>query len=395
MAISPHEQNRLAWMVMSLLFLGSVLNYVDRTVLGVVKPQILAELSLTNVDYGLAVNAFLITYMIVYVLGGRLADQLGSRRTFTVMVCFWSIANMLHALVQGLTGLCFFRALLGIGEGGYYPTAMRGSAQWFSSKDRAKAVGVFLCGISVGALIAPPLVAWFALKFGWRAAFLATGALGFLLIPPWILLHRRIKTRYGTADPVLRHDTETPVTVSADEDLSLAEVLRHRKYWLVLMARAVTDGAWFFYLFWMPGYFQDVRGFDLQMVGQWLWIPYLAADIGALGGAWASSRLIQLGCSVDVSRKAILIPSALLGLLGALAHFVNAPGLAIALISIALFGHLSWASNIHTVISEITPPRHLALLYGISGAAGTGVGALTQPMIGVVVDFGGYAPAFL
>ncbi len=395
MPVSPNEQNRLAWMVVSLLFLGSVLNYIDRAVLGVVKPQILAELSLTNVDYGLAVNAFLITYMILYVLGGRLADRLGSRRTFTLTICFWSIANMLHAVVQGLAGLCFFRALLGIGEGGYYPTAMRGSAEWFSAKNRAKAVGIFLCGISIGALLAPPLVAWFALHFGWRAAFLATGAMGFLLVPPWLVLHRRVRVVYGTADPAPNHDADPEVAASADEDLSLSEVLSRWKYWLVLSARALTDGAWYFYLFWMPGYFQDVRGFDLQMVGKWLWIPYLAADLGALGGAWASSLLIQRGFSVDLGRKAVLIPLALLGVLGALAHFVDAPFLAVALISVALFGHLSWASNIHTAISEITPPRHLAVLYGITGAAGTAVGALTQPLIGFMVDFGGYAPTFL
>jgi ACS family hexuronate transporter-like MFS transporter len=395
MTSTPPQQNRLAWLVVSLLFLGSVLNYVDRAVLGVVKPQILADLSLTNFDYGLAVNAFLVAYMVVYIVGGRLADRLGSRRTFTLTICFWSVANMLHAVTQGLLSLSLYRALLGVGEGGYYPTAMRGSAEWFSAENRAKAVGLFLCGVSVGALIAPPLVAWIALHFGWRAAFLFTGALGFLLIPPWLLLHRRIHQVYGTRDPAPACQPADNDNSRPDEDLSLAEVLRHWKYWFVLWARALTDGAWYFFLFWMPGYFQDVRGFDLQMVGQWLWIPYLAADLGALGGAWASSALIRRGLGVDRGRKIVLIPSAMLGVLGALAHFAGNPLLAIALISVALFGHLSWSSNIHTVISEITPKRHLAVLYGITGAAGTLVGALTQPLIGLVVDLAGYAPAFV
>jgi ACS family hexuronate transporter-like MFS transporter len=210
-----------------------------------------------------------------------------------------------------------------------------------------------------------------------------------------MLLHRRVKAVYGTADLTPGHDADCDIAAATDEELALAEVLRHGKYWLVLTARALTDGAWYFFLFWMPGYFQDVRGFDLQTVGQWLWIPYLAADFGALGGAWASSLLIQRGFSVDFGRKAVLIPSALMGSLGALAHFVEAPFLAITLISVALFGHLSWSSNIHTAISEITPPRHLAVLYGITGAAGTAVGAVTQPLIGFMVDFSGYASTFL
>ncbi|MBM3999301.1 MAG: MFS transporter [Planctomycetes bacterium] len=395
MSPPPREQRRLAWAVIGLLFLGSVLNYVDRAVLGVVKPQVMEDLKLTNVNYGWAVNAFLMTYMVVYILGGRLADQVGARRMFMITIALWSFANMLHAFTVGFASLCFFRALLGIGEGGYYPTAMRGSAEWFAPSDRAKAVGIFLCGVSVGALIAPPAVAWFAGHFGWRASFLATGAIGFLLIPPWMRLHARVRRAYGTPDPVIQHASKTVVAIDPNEDLSASEALVRHKYWLVLMARAIPDSAWWFFLFWMPGYFQDVRHFDLKMVGQWLWIPYLAADFGAILGALISSRMIRLGISVDRSRKSVLIPSAILGSLGALAHFVDSPLASIGLISVALFGHMSWASNIQTAITEITPARHVALLYGITGAAGTAVGAFTQPIIGYAVDSIGYDSVFL
>lgn len=395
MAVSSTQQKRFAWMVVALLFIGSVLNYVDRAVLGVVKPDILRDLKLTNVDYGLAVNAFLMAYMVFYIVGGRLADMLGSRRMFTVTLIFWSAANMLHAAMQGLVSLCCFRALLGVGEGGYYPAAMRGSAEWFPAENRAKAVGLFLCGLCVGALIAPPLVAWITSQYGWRAAFLATGAVGFLLVPPWLFLHWRIRRHYGHPDPSPACRTEGRSEAGADEDLSLGEVMRRAKYWCLLASRALTDSAWWFYLFWMPGYFQDSRGFDMKMVGFFLWIPYFAADLGALAGAWASSALIRRGFGVDGGRKSIMVPSALMGACGALAHFVPDPALAVLIISVALFGHLSWSSNIHTAISEIAPPRHLAMLYGISGAVSTGLGALTQPAIGLVVDGFGYAPTFL
>ncbi|MBI3664655.1 MAG: MFS transporter [Acidobacteria bacterium] len=394
MSVSPYQQNRLAWLVVLLLFIGSVLNYVNRAVLGVLMPQIRRELVLTNTDYGLAVNAFLTLYMVFYVVGGRLADRLGCRRSFTLTIIFWSVANLLHAFARGLRSLCFFRALLGMGEGGYYPAAIRGAAEWFPVENRAKAVALLLCGLSVGALLTPPMVAWIAIHHGWRASFLATGALGFLLVPPWLMLHRRVKQIYGTADPAPAFRQEEKGALP-EENLSLLEVLKRRKYWCLLMARALSDAAWSFFLFWMPGYFQEVRGFDLRMVGRWLWIPYFSADVGALGGAWVSSMLIQRGLGLNRSRKSVLIPSAALAALGGLVYFLPGPFLALAMASVALFGHLSWASNIHTVISEITPPKHLAVLYGITGAAGTLLGAASQPLIGRSVDLAGYAPAFI
>jgi ACS family hexuronate transporter-like MFS transporter len=182
---------------------------------------------------------------------------------------------------------------------------------------------------------------------------------------------------------------------SAEDDLSLSEVLKTRKYWCVLGGRASTDAAWYFYLFWIPGYFQDVRRFDLASVGRLLWIPFFAAGVGALVGAWASSGLIKRGLGLDRSRKTILFTSALLCVVGASACFAPAAYLALALVSLALFGHQSFGSNIHTVITEITPARHVAVLYGITGAAGTLLGAAAQLAIGRVVDLFGYKPAFV
>jgi ACS family hexuronate transporter-like MFS transporter len=391
----PSQRTRYAWLVVLVLFFGSVINYVDRTVLSVVMPRIREDLSLTNYEYGLAVNAFLVMYAIFYITGGRLADWLGYRRTFTLTIIFWSIASMLHAAAQGLRSLCLFRGLLGMGEGGYYPTAMRAAAELFPPESRAKAVGVLLCGLSVGALITPPTVAWITLNYGWRMAFIVTGALGALLLPPWFLLHHRIRRVFGPRGLPPAHGIEEATGTESTEEPSVAEVLRCRKYWCVLAARAMTDSAWYFYLFWLPGYFQEARGFDLRMVGLLLWIPYFAADLGALSGAWASSALIKRGLSVDRARKTILIPSAALSMFGAMTYFVAGSYAAIAVVSLALFTHLSWSSNIHTVITEIAPPRHVAVLYGITGAAGTLMGALTQPILGHLVDVSGYAPAFL
>jgi ACS family hexuronate transporter-like MFS transporter len=437
MSNNRDPQRGFAWLIVFLLFAGSVLNYMDRSVVGVIMPQMRRDLTLTNADFGLAVNAFLIMYAVFYVLGGRIADRLGYRGAFALTVAFWSVASMAHALAQGLRSLALCRAILGMGEGGFYPAAMRGAAEWFPPESRAKAVGIILSALCVGTLLTPPLVAWITIHYGWRASFLVVGALGLLLLPPWLLLHRRILQIDGAGDPCLDSRRLPPEGAtceaggpsgmsralppggegrpqpayslagagrvrgsptnarSAEDDLSLSEVLKTRKYWCVLGGRASTDAAWYFYLFWIPGYFQDVRRFDLASVGRLLWIPFFAAGVGALVGAWASSGLIKRGLGLDRSRKTILFTSALLCIVGASACFAPAAYLALALVSLALFGHQSFGSNIHTVITEITPPRHVAVLYGITGAAGTLLGAAAQLAIGRVVDLFGYKPAFV
>jgi predicted MFS family arabinose efflux permease len=457
------QQSRFAWLIVFLLFAGSVLNYMDRSLVSVILPQVRRDLAMTNADFGLALNFFLVMYAAFYIVGGRVADRVGYRGAFALTVAFWSLACMAHALVQGLRSLALCRALLGMGEGGFYPAAMRGAAEWFPPESRAKAVGIILSALCVGAFLTPPLVAWITLHYGWRASFLVIGALGLLLLPPWLLLHRRIDRAREAGDPsAVSHRGEEdyaaghpdavsvphplplggeggpppafssagagePCAVSrplplggeggslsafssagagrvrgsptrilpAEDDPSLSEVLKTRKYWCVLGARASCDAAWYFYLFWISGYFQDVRRFDLASVGRFLWIPFFCAGVGALTGAWASSALIRRGLGLDRSRKTVLFASLSLCVVGASACFAPAAYLALALVSLALFGHQSFGSNIHTVITEITPPTHVSVLYGITGAAGTLLGAAAQLAIGRVIDLFGYKPAFV
>ncbi len=388
------NRDHFAWLVIAVLFMASVISYMDRVALGVVMPQLRRDIGITNADYGLCVNAFLVLYALFYILGGKIADRLGSRRSFLLLVVFSSIAKMAQATVTGLRSLCAFRAVVGVGEGGFYPTAMRGASEWFSHKDRAKAVGILLCGISVGALVTPPIVAWLTMRYSWRAAFLLTGSLGLILAPVWLVLHRRIAQAYGVLDPAPASKAEEDTGLAGEQDLTVAQVLKRRKYWCLLGARASSDVVWYFYLFWIPAYFQDVRSFSLAMVGRFLWIPFFASDVGALSGAWISSGLIRRGMGLDWGRKSVLIPSALCGIIGASAAFVPNAFVALALVSIALFGHLSWSSTIQTVITEVTPRRHVGTLYGVTGAAGTLISSLSQPFIGRIIDSRGYNPAF-
>lgn len=391
MSTSLSARKRLAWTVIGILFAGSVINYIDRAVLGVVMPEMRKDLQLSNTEYGLAVNAFLIMYMIAYIGGGRLADRLGIRRTFLWTTITWSIASMLHAFARGFPSLCFFRALLGLGEGGFYPTGMRAATELFEPKDRAKAVGILLAGVSVGALLTPPLVAAIAGRYGWRMAFLLTGMLGFGLVPIWLAVQNRVR-RMG---PVVLPSTPAETAMEDALSLSVREVLLRRKYWFFLLARALSDIAWYFFIFWLPGYFQVERNFDMVMIGSLLWIPYFCADLGALVGAWGSSSLIARGMSVNAARRTLLISSSLLGSVGAFAYYAGSWPISLACVSIALFGHFSMASNLHTVITEIVPQKHVAVLYGVTGAAGTLFAAISQPIVGRLVDNAGYEVPFL
>jgi ACS family hexuronate transporter-like MFS transporter len=385
------DRHRFAWMVASALFAASVLNYMDRAALSVLMQQVRSELALTNAQYGIAVNAFLVAYSILYVAGGRMVDRVGCRIGVFVTLTIWSIASAAHAFVDGLVSLCVARALLGAGEGAFYPAAIRGTAEWFPEATRAKPIGLMLAGISVGTLLTPPVAAWIALEYGWRAAFLITGALGFLLLPVWMLIHRAIRRAYGKSDPAPAY-AESRARMPSDFPLSLA--LRAPKYWFAVTARGLGDTAWYFYLFWLPGYFQAERGYDAAKMGKLLWIPFFCAGIGALVGGWASSELVRRGMAVSDARRTTLLAAAVLCVIGSLA-FAPGPTAALVLVAVALFGHQVWSTNIHTAITEISPPQHAAVMYGISGAAGTLAGALCQPAIGRLVDLRGYTLGFV
>jgi ACS family hexuronate transporter-like MFS transporter len=334
-------------------------------------------------------------YAIFYILGGRIADRLGYRRTFTLTVAFWSFATMALSLAQGLRSLFFCQAMLGMGEGSYYPTAMRGAAGLFPPASRAKAVGTILSAISLGMLITPPLVAWTTLHYGWRVTFLLIGALGLLLVPPWLWVHGPIPRAEGNSDPAPVVASDSAADIPAEPEATLGEVLKTRKYWCVLAARACADAAWYFYLFWIPGYFQEARGLSLAGVGRILWVAYFCAFLGPFAGAAASSALIRKGWGLYRSPKTVMLVFAFLCAFSAAAGFAPTTSLAMGLVSLALLSHQAMSTNLHTVITEISPPRHVAVLYGMTGAAGTFIGAASQLVLGPIIDLHGYKPAFV
>jgi ACS family hexuronate transporter-like MFS transporter len=369
----------MKWAIAALLFAATTINYIDRQTLSVAAPYIRDDLRLDNAGYGYAVGSFLAAYTIMHVVAGRVLDAIGVRLGFALSVAWWSVAAMLHALTRGVASLCAFRFLLGVGEAGNFPAAIKCVGQWFRESERALATGIFNTGAAIGAMAAPPLVAWIILRLGWRAAFLLTGALGFLWIGAWLLLYRR---------PPL-----APAAPPSGQ--SLPELLRQRPILGLGLARFLSDPVWYFYVFWLPTYLKDVRHFSLAEVGYFAWIPFLTADLGSLAGGAASSWLIRRGWPLFRARHAAMLASALLMPAALFAARAEHPAAAVAWISLATFGHQSWSANLLTLPADLLPGGNVASAYGLVGGAGSLGSSLVSFGLGHVVTLFSYGPVFL
>jgi ACS family hexuronate transporter-like MFS transporter len=289
----PH----LRWIIAALLLLTSVLNYVDRQTLSILAGTIQRELGVSDAGYAQVVQAFQLTYTVMYLLSGRLLDAIGTRTGLACFILWWSAANMLTALASGLYSLAFFRALLGIGEPGGYTASAKAVAEWFPVREKGIAVGLYTMGGTLGAAIAAPLVAFVTARWGWRMAFVVTGAAGFLLAAVWLLIYRKPAEhrRLGEAERKWLAAEGVFIKSATPGKLRWMELARLKPMWIVLLARMLTDPLWYFYLFWFPKYLQDARGFTLADVGQTVWMVFVAADLGSVLGGWLSGRFVRAG----------------------------------------------------------------------------------------------------
>ena len=366
----------LRWWIAALLFLVTVINLVDRLTVSVLAPVITTELGLTNLQFASMNTWFLAAYAASQGLSGKVFDRIGTRRSFTVSVLIWSLAAMAHASARGLASLSFFRFILGIGEGGNWPGAAKVIAQWFPIRERAFAMGIVNAASSVGAIVAPPLVVWLQLRFGWRTTFLATGALGFGWLVLWLLFYQTPE-RHGSItreeyEQIHKDRRPSP----SGQKVGWRELLRYRQVWAIVLARFLTDPVWWLYLTWLPLILFKVHGFNLKQIGLFVWVPYVAADAGSLFGGWMSGLLIARGWSVNKARKAVMVQGVLLMSVGILAALANSAGLALVLIGVVLFGFQSWIGNVQTMPSDYFPESVVGSVAGLGGL-GAGVGAIT------------------
>ena len=386
----PH----LRWWIAALLFLSTVINYIDRQTLSVLAPVLTRELGLSPIEYSNILTAFLAAYTVMYVGSGFLVDRWGTRLSLSVFMVWWSVANMAHAFAQGVWSLGVLRFLLGMGESGNFMAAFKAVSEWYPAKERALVNGLINGGAAIGAVIAPPVVTWINANYGWQPAFVITGSLGFVWLALWLLIyhppdrHPRIteeERAYVLADP----------PVAGGAKIQWQELLRYRQTWGLLLARFFSDPVWWFYLFWLPKYLVEQRGFTMAEMGMLAWMPYLAADAGALTGGWISGRLVARGFDPLRARMAVMLPFAMVMPLSLAVNHAPGRTMTLALICVIAFSHMAWKTNQATLTNDVFPKPMIGMVSGIL-AFGNGLGGtLFTWMTGYVVQYFGYEAIFI
>lgn len=386
---------RLRWWIAGMLFLATTVNYVDRQAISVAAPAISRELGFSASDYSWIVFSFLLAYAAMQVVTGALVDRIGVKNGFSIAVAGWSLANMAHAWGSGVLSFAALRFLLGFFEAANYPAALKAIAEWFPSRERTAAVGLVNVGPGLGAVLAPPLVAWLMVQWGWREAFVATGAIGFVWLAFWLRLYESPGRHPRLAPEEARLiGSEAGAAGAIAPALTWPALIRDRRVIGLMLARFSSDGAFYFFVFWLPSYLADVRGFDIRQIGMFAWMPFLAADAGSLLGGWAGALLVRRGLSVDASRKLVIWTGALIASCAWPAAAAPTPYLALAWISAAMFGIQVKSSSLFTVPADLFAARNVALAWGLTGATGSLGGMLFQLYIGRIVDTVGYGPVF-
>lgn len=374
--------HRFRWVICGLLFYATTINYIDRQVIGLLKPVLEKELGWREAEFGWMVFAFQTAYALMMPLAGRLMDAIGTRLGYLLAVVVWSTAAMGHALASTVTQFALARFALGVGEAANFPAAIKTVADWFPQKERALATGIFNSGSNVGAVVAPLVVPWMAVHWGWRAAFLVTGAIGFTWVALWIWLYKR---------------PAEPLEPAAGQRIPYLKLLAERRAWAFLIGKFLTDPVWWFYLFWLPGFLNKQYGLNLTALGPPLVTVYLAADVGSVGGGWLSSAFLARGWTVNRARKTAMLVCALAVTPIVLVMQAGANlWLAVALISLAAAAHQGWSANLFTLASDLYPQRSVGSVVGVGGMAGAIGGMLAAPSVGYWLEWSGsaYGPLF-
>jgi ACS family hexuronate transporter-like MFS transporter len=386
----------LRWRIAILVGAAIAISYLDRQTLPVAIKAISRDIPLTNVQFSNLQSAFLLAYAFMYAGGGKLTDALGTRRGFTVIMIFWSLACASHGLALTFTMLAISRFALGMGEGGGFPASTRAVAEWFSVNERATAMGIINGGTAVGAVVAPPLIALILLYANWRWIFLFTGAMGLLWTAWWRAAyfppaeHPQLTEQERAKIPLPADPAVTAVT----KDIAWLDLLRFKETWGVVTAKFLSDAAWYFYLFWLPKYLYDARNFDIKAVGAVAWIPNAAAGIGCLVGGWFSSYLVRKNFSVNVARKVALGLSA--AVMPLILLVARAPvAWALAIFSLAYFGQQSWSTLVMVLPTDLFPSSVVGAVAGMVGFGGAIGGIAFGELAGYLLDHGfGYSTVF-
>lgn len=375
------------WTICALLFFATTINYIDRQVIGFLKPVLEKEFNWTETQYGTIVMAFSAMYALGLLMFGRLVDVIGTKRGYSLSIVIWSLAAMAHALAKSTLGFGIARASLGLGESGNFPVAIKAVAEWFPKKERAFATGIFNAGTNIGAIVVPAIIPWLAGTYGWQAAFIWTGVIGFIWLFFWLVMyeipakHKKIsKEEYE----YIHKDQE--VTDAATPKIPWLKLFTIRQTYAFIFGKLLTDPIWWFFLFWLPSYFATTFNLDIKNLGLPLIVVYTVATIGSVGGGYLSGWLINKGWPVFKARKLSMLLFALCVVPIVTARYTDNMWIVVALISLAAAAHQAWSANIFTTTSDMFPKYAVSSVVGIGGMAGS-IGGIVFPLVvGLLLD---------
>ena len=391
----------LRWIIVGLLFVATALSFLDRQVLSISILKIQGDLDLSDVAYGWVNTGFLISYALMFSVGGWLIDKFGTRVGLAVSVALWSLSNAMHGLVQNTFQLGTARFFLGIGEGGCFPGAAKGVTEWFPRKQRALAMGIAIGGSALGAVIAPPLTVYLISLYGWRGAFVATGIIGGIWVLLWLVFfHRPNKSPWITKGELALiegapEDEKQTGKPAKKISVPVGKILKTREARGLIAIRFLLDPVFYFFMFWIPKYLSEERGVSFERIGELFWIPFFALGVSNIIGGGVSDRLVKSGMPANRARKSVMGLAAALTMVAPLTVVASSAEIAIVFMSLIMFAHGFWITNYITITSELFGKNATSTVVGMSGTAGAVAGLLINPLIGKVVESFSYVPLWI
>ncbi len=389
----PQRAGYFRWVICTLLLLGTTKNYMDRQVLGVLQVTLQHDLKWNEIDYSNLVAIFQVAYAAGMVLLGRLIDRLGTRVGYAVAVIAWSLASMAHGLMSSLSGFFVARFALGFSEAAVFPASLKATAEWFPKKERALATGIFNAGTNVGAALAPLLISFIFIRWGWRWTFFGVGGLGFIWLALWLLIYRKPEDHPLCSPEELKYIRSD--VIEPPGKIRWLKLLPHRQTWAFALGKFISDPVWWFYLFWTPGFLQRTHGLNIIQLGFPILVIYVIADIGSVSGGWLSSTLIHRGWSTNGARKTAMLVCAFAVIPIIFIVKVHSLWGVVLLLGLATAAHQGFSANLFTLPSDMFPSKAVASVVGIGGMAGGVGGVLFAKLIGYLLQLtGSYAIPF-
>jgi len=381
------KSHQYRWWVCALLFFATTVNYMDRQVLGILAPVLQVKIGWNQMNYGWIVTAFQAAYAVGMLFAGKFMDRVGTKIGYGVSTLIWSVAAVAHAFARTAFEFALARFALGFGESGNFPAAIKATAEWFPKKERALVTGIFNSGANIGAVIAPAIVPWITLTWGWPAAFVFTGALGFIWVMVWSWVYRVPERRNKLSREELRLVEDGNPDTGSDR-ISWASLLRHKQTWALVIGKFLTDPIWWFYLYWLPLFLNQRYGLDLSQLGFPLIVVYTMTSAGSISGGWLSGHFIKKGWTVNKSRKIVMLACAVL-IVPILFVTAVPERWAIFLIGVAAASHQGWSANLFTAASDMFPKETVGSVIGLAGMAGAIGGMLISTAAGIIIQLTG------